>query len=426
MKYAVYTLGCKVNQYETQALETMLRERGFEPAHEGADVIIVNTCAVTAESARKSRQAIRRLQSRHPGALTAVCGCCAQLEPEQMKTLGADIVFGSGEKGKLADAIAAAVPVTEVDDPFLRRIFEPLPSGALSGRTRAMMKIQDGCDNFCTYCVIPYTRGRVRSLPLADCAAEAERLAGEGFREIVVTGIEIASYGKDLPGKPSLADAIETIAAAAPDVRLHLGSLEPTAVTDAFCRRLAALGDLCAHFHLSLQSGCDSTLARMHRKYNTADFLAVCERLRRYFPGCSLTADLICGFPGETESDFDASLAFLEKCSFFSVHAFPYSVRPGTPAADMPGQLTREEKQRRVRRAGAVIARLRQAYLESCVGKTLPVLFESTQEGHSSNYCPVRIGQKAVRGTVRPVHILAVEGEGLLGEIPLQSPGVMI
>lgn len=417
MKYAVYTLGCKVNQYETQALETMLRERGFEPVESGADVVIVNTCAVTAESGRKSRQAIRRLQSRNPGALTVVCGCYSQLEPERTAALGAEIVFGSGDKHALADAIERALPAVMVDDPFQRRAFEPLPAGAVSGRTRAMLKIQDGCDNFCSYCVIPYTRGRVRSLPLEECTAQAVRLAGEGFAEIVVTGIEIASYGKDLPGRPTLADAVEAIAHGAARARIHLGSLEPTAVTEEFCARLAALGNLCPHFHLSLQSGCDDTLRRMNRKYDTAGFLQVCRRLRSAFPGCALTADLICGFPGESEADFAQTLAFLEQCGFFHVHAFPYSARPGTKAAQMPGQLTREEKEARVRRAGEVIGRLRQAYLKSCVGRTLPVLFENDREGHADNYCPVRIGGQAVRGAVENVRILGADGEVLLGDL---------
>ena len=417
MTYSVYTLGCKVNQYETQALEAMLHERGFSPAQENADVVIVNTCAVTAESGRKSRQAIRRLQGKNPGALTVVCGCFSQLEPEQMKELGADIVFGSGDKHKLVDAITAAMPAVEVDDPFRRRYFEPLPAGAMAGRTRAMVKIQDGCDNFCTYCVIPYTRGRVRSLPLVDCAEAAAQLAADGFGEIVVTGIEIASYGKDLTGKPGLTEAVEAIAKAAPGVRIHLGSLEPTVVTEDFCKRLAALGNVCPHFHLSLQSGCDDTLARMKRKYDTAQFLAVCNRLREYFPGCSLTADLICGFPGETEEHFAQTLAFLEQCGFFYVHAFPYSIRPGTKAADMPNQLDRAEKEARVRQAGEVIARLQRAYLDGCVGKTLPVLFETEHEGHADNYCRVRVHTPAARGSVRDVKITGVEEDVLLGEL---------
>ena len=416
MKYAVYTLGCKVNQYETQAIETMLQERGFEPAEENADVLLVNTCAVTAESGRKSRQAIRRLMSRHPGALTAVCGCFSQLEPEAVKELGVDIVFGSGEKEKLVEAIVSALPMVAVDDPFRRRYFEELPAGAVSGRTRAMLKIQDGCDNFCTYCVIPYTRGRVRSLPLEACIRQSAGLAGEGFREIVVTGIEIASYGKDLPDKPGLIDAVEAIANAASGVRIHLGSLEPTIVTEEFCRRLADLDNVCPHFHLSLQSGCDNTLRRMHRKYDTAAFAACCELLRGSFPGCSLTADLICGFPGETDADFSETLAFLEKCAFMYVHAFPYSVRPGTKAADMPDQLSKAEKEERVRMAGDIIRRIQKDYLRSCVGKTLSVLFEKPHEGHADNYCLVSTASAHPRGSVQNVQIIGIEGERLLAE----------
>ena len=418
MKYATCTLGCKVNQYETQALESLLRARGFEPAAEGerADVILVNTCAVTAESGRKSRQAIRRMQGQHPGALTAVCGCFSQLEPEEVSMLGADIVFGSGEKEKLADAIAAAVPSVEVDDPFRRRFFEPLSAGAVSGRTRAMMKIQDGCDNFCSYCVIPYTRGRVRSLPLPLCSQQAAELDAQGFAEIVVTGIEIASYGKDLPEKPGLTDAVETIANAAPNARVRLGSLEPTIVTEDFCRRLAALGGVCPHFHLSLQSGCDDTLRRMRRKYDTARFRQNAELLRTYFPDCALTADLICGFPGETEEDFARTLAFLEEIGFLFVHAFPYSRRPGTRADEMPDQLTRAEKEERVRRANAVIRRMQGDYLASQVGKSLPVLFESAREGHSGNYCLVRTETEHPRGTVQNIQIIRADGETLWGK----------
>lgn len=416
MKYAVYTLGCKVNQYETQAVEAMLRERGFEPTDEDADVILVNTCAVTAESGRKSRQAIRRLMAKHPGALTAVCGCFSQLEPEAIKELGADIVFGSGEKEKLVNAIIQALPATEVDDPFRRRYFEELPSGAVSGRTRAMLKIQDGCDNFCSYCVIPYTRGRVRSLPLDACARQAAALKDEGFLEIVVTGIEIASYGKDLPGKPDLTDAVEAIAKAAPGVRIHLGSLEPTVVTECFCEKLAALGNVCPHFHLSLQSGCDKTLRDMRRKYGTDRFTACCDALRRHFPGCSLTADLICGFPGETEEDFQETLSFLQKTGFFFVHAFPYSERPGTKAAEMPGRVPKAVREARVRRAGEVIRRMQGEYLASCVGKTLPVLFERSGKGHADNYCVVETGKVYPRNSVQNIQIIGVNGDTLLGE----------
>ena len=395
MRYIINTLGCKVNQYETQAMETLLRERGHEPAGEGesAELVIVNSCAVTAESGRKSRQALRRLMEHYPGAASAVCGCWAQVEPDAAEALGADVVWG--------------------------RIIEDLPAGAFSGHARAYLKLEDGCQNFCTYCIIPYARGRVRSLPPERAAQEAAELAAKGYRELVLTGIEIASYGEDLPGGPGLADAVEAIAAAAPQLRLRLGSLEPTVVTEDFCRRLAATGRVCAHFHLSLQSGCDATLARMRRKYDTAEFFAVTERLRRYFPGCGLTADLITGFPGETEADHEAALAFIEKCAFSAMHVFPYSRRPGTPADKMPGQLTAAVKSRRAAEAHALAERMRGEYLASCVGKTLEVLFETEENGlstgHASNYAEVSAPGTGLRGLVKNVQITGVSGQMLVG-----------
>ena len=415
MKYAVYTLGCKVNQFETQAVERALREAGWTPVKEKAEVIIINTCAVTAESGRKSRQAIRRLQSRNPMAFTAVCGCYSQLEPEAVRELGVDILFGTGDKKAFIQALLTLEKSELIDDPFRRRVLEPLASGAYTGRTRAMVKIQDGCDNFCSYCVIPYTRGRVRSLPVADCAEQARSLAAEGFGEIVVTGIEIASYGKDLPGKPTLAEAVCAMQAAAPDSRLHLGSLEPTVVTEEFCRRLSAQSRLCRHFHLALQSGCDATLKRMNRKYDTALFLSVCDRLRKYFPGCSLTADVIFGFPGETEADFQATLQFMERAGLSYVHCFPYSVRPGTGAAAMEAQLSTAEKERRVAEAERLVDALQQSYLASCRGQIYPVLFENAYAGHADNYCMVEVTEPQPRGVVKNVKITDVKDKSLFG-----------
>ncbi len=413
--YVITTLGCKVNQYETQAIESMLAEHGFEPTDENADVVIVNTCAVTAESGRKSRQAIRHLMQKNPGALVAVSGCYSQIEPENVKDLGADIIFGSADRTAFVQAIIDRLPQEHIDDPFKRLTIEPLHAGAVAGRTRAMMKIQDGCDNFCTYCIIPYSRGRVRSLPIEEAVKQAKELQEQDFAEIVLTGIEIASYGKDLPGKPTLADVTEAIAKAVPNVRIHFGSIEPTVITEAFCQKLSALGNVCRHFHLSLQSGCDDTLKRMHRKYDTARFFEACQLLRMYFPHCSLTADLIAGFPGESESDFSETLAFVEKCGFSYVHCFPYSVRPGTKAADMEGQLSHALKDERVRRAMELVGRLQTAYLESCVGSTLSVLFETANEGHADNYCLVCVQEPQTRGSVNPVRIVGVEGDKLLG-----------
>lgn len=427
MYYIITALGCKVNQYEAQAVETMLRERGFTPAEAGgeADLIVVNTCAVTAEGGRKSRQTIRKLREEHPGALVAVCGCWTQLSPEDAAAIGADVVHGSGSKQAFVDDILKAMetraPVTCVDNPFRRMEFEPLPAGAVYGRTRAMLKIQDGCNNFCTYCVIPYTRGRIRSLPLEEMTRQAAALDAEGYRELVLTGIEIASYGRDLPGGPTLADAVTTIVKAAPHARIRLGSLEPTVITDDFCRTIAAAGRVCGHFHLSLQSGCDRTLARMNRKYDTQQFYACTERLRRYFPGCALTADLITGFPGETDADQAATLDFIRKCGFAAIHVFPYSRRPGTKADEMPQQLSHAVKSARAHEAQQVANQMKREYLSEQIGATLSVLFETERGGawigHSGNYCLVSAVGENLHGVVRNVEITDVSGEMLVGNL---------
>ena len=426
MKYIISTLGCKVNQFETQAMETRLQEHGHTPCAPGeiADAVIVNTCAVTAESGRKSRQLIRRLREENPGAVVAVCGCYSQLSPEEAEKLGAGVIFGAADRMDFVAAVEKAVAegqgTRSVDEPFRRRVLEKLPAGAMDGRTRAMLKIQDGCVNFCTYCIIPYTRGRLRSLPLADAAAETARIREEGYRELVLTGIEVASYGVDLPGHPGLADCIEAVASEAGDMRIRLGSLEPTVITEDFCRRLAATGKLCRHFHLSLQSGCDRTLKAMNRKYDTAFFLERCRLLRQYFPGCALTCDLITGFPGETDEDQAQTLAFIEKCAFSDMHIFPYSRRPGTPADAMPDQCTHALKAKRAREAQAVAERLHRAYLEDSVGQTLPVLFETTEEGslgHSDTYVLVKVPAEGLQGQLLDVEITGTEGERLVGTI---------
>ena len=426
MKYAITTLGCKVNQFETQAIETMLQQRGHIPTDAGdADAVIVNTCAVTAESGRKSRQAVRRMLAENPGAVAAVCGCFSQIEPDEAQALGAAVVFGSGDRMQFAAAVEKAVAerqsIRNIDDPFKRTVMEFLPAGALEGRTRAYMKIEDGCDNFCTYCVIPYARGRVRSMPVADAAKEAARLQAEGFREIIVTGIEISSYGKDLRGGSGLADVLCAVAAAAPETRVRIGSIEPTVITEEFCRKLAEAGNICRHFHLSLQSGCDKTLADMHRKYDTARFYRSAELLRTAFPGCALTADLITGFPGETEADFAATKEFIQKVGFAAMHVFPYSVRPGTKAAALPGQLTHAVKDARAREAQKIAAEMQWDYLDAQVGKVLPVLFETEQQdgwhGHSDNYCEVAAVGDALHGIMRNVKITARAGEKLIGNI---------
>lgn len=427
MKYKVTTLGCKVNQVETQAIEEMLRDRGFAPADEGeaADLVIVNTCAVTAESGRKSRQAIRKLMGENPNAVSAVCGCFSQLSPEETAALGCDVVHGSGDKRHFINDLERAVgekqKILWTDKPFERRVMEELHGGAHGGRTRAMLKIQDGCANFCTYCIIPYTRGRIRSLPTERCAVQAAQLSAEGYRELVVTGIEIASYGRDFDDKRTLIDAVEAITAHSGDMRIRLGSLEPTVVTEDFCRRLAATGKVCNHFHLSLQSGCDEILHRMNRKYDTQRFYEACRLLREFFPGCGLTADLIVGFPGESEENHKDTLEFIKRCAFSSMHIFPYSIRPGTRAAEMAGQLPNTEKARRAAQAQQLAESMENDYLNSCVGQTLEVLFETEREGvstgHAANYAQVSVSGGQLRGLVESVKILGISNKMLVGKL---------
>lgn len=433
MQVAIHTLGCKVNQYETAALEGALRERGHAlvPFEGTAGAYIINTCTVTAASDKKSRQAIRQVQKRSPRAVVAVCGCYAQTSPEAMKELGVDLIAGTADRMKFIEDLeriekersAACLPssVVTVDDIMAHRTFEPLTAGGLEGRTRAYLKVEDGCANFCSYCVIPYARGLVRSLPLADAVAQARRLGEEGYREIIFTGIEISSWGSDLKDGSGLIDLIEAVCAAVPRLRVRLGSLEPRTVTENFCRRLAGYENLCPHFHLSMQSGCDSVLKRMNRKYDSERYYKSVKLLREYFPNPGITTDLIVGFPGETEEEFGETLAFVEKCAFSAMHIFPYSRRTGTPAARLPEQILNAVKEDRARRAAAVAAAMERAYLDQWVGKTLSVLFEDEREGvwrgHTPNYLEVRAGGEDLHNQLYPVKIAAAHESFLQGEL---------
>ena len=427
MTFAFYTLGCKANQFDTQAMEQMVMARGHRLAAftEAADIYVINTCSVTGESDRKSRQMVRAARRRAPEAVIGICGCFAQASPEAAADLGADVVFGTRDKEQFLELLEKAAQdrrTTVQVAPYQRGVpFEILPAGGFEGRTRALLKVQDGCDNYCTYCIIPYTRGHVRSLPLSDAAAEAARLRAEGYLEIVLTGIEISSYGVDLPEKPGLASLLEVLSQAAPGVRLHLGSLEPRTVTEEFCQRIAALPDLLPHFHLSLQSGCDATLFRMHRRYDTARFYESTALLRRYFPNAGITADLITGFPGETEEEFAETLAFLRRCAFSAMHVFPYSQRPGTPAASME-QVPRRVREERAHRAAEVAAELRDAFLTAQAGREDNVLFEAgegdMQQGHTTNYLPIQVPHREdLRGIIRRVRITGHAKGQLTGEL---------
>jgi len=427
MRIAIYTLGCKVNQYETQAMEQELTRRGHEivPFDGAADAYIVNTCSVTAVSDKKSRQMIRRCRKLNEHAVVAACGCYVQTHSDEAAGLGLDLIAGTGDRMAFLDLLEQAArekePLTLLDDALRRRAFEVLPAGGMAERTRAMLKVEDGCVNFCTYCIIPYARGPVRSLPKAEVVAQTRRLREEGYRELVITGIEISGWGHDLKNGETLIDLLEAASKAAGDMRLRLGSLEPRTITEDFCRRAARLPNLCPHFHLSMQSGCDGTLRRMNRKYDTARFYESVSLLRQYFDRPAITTDLITGFPGETEEEFAQTLAFIERCGFAAMHIFPYSVRPGTKAAAMPDQCTAAVKEQRAARAAETAERMKQAYLRGCVGQTYPVLFEQEKGGlyvgHAPNYCQVGVRGEDLHNIIHDVRIVEVTEDMLIGEL---------
>ena len=426
MNIAICTLGCKVNQYETQALERELTARGHAlvPFEGPADAYIINTCTVTAVSDKKSRQMIRRARKQSPDAIVAVCGCYPQTHPEDVRQLDVDLIAGTGDRMKFLDLLESAVrerePVVNLDEALRRRAFEVLPAGGLAARTRAMLKVEDGCVNFCSYCIIPYARGPVRSLPLELAIEETRRLREEGYREIVLTGIEISSWGRDLPGKPELIDLIEAVCREAGDMRVRLGSLEPRTITEDFCRRAVALANLCPHFHLSMQSGCDATLKRMNRKYDARRYKESVDLLNGFFGRPAVTTDLIVGFPGETEEEFAATLDFIRACAFAEMHIFPYSIRPGTPAAEME-QIPKAVKEERAARAAAVAEEMHRDYLAACIGQTFDVLFEQPvdglYQGHAPNYMTVAVRGEELHNRTPPVKIVGSKDGILLGEL---------
>ena len=428
MKFAFFTLGCKVNQYETQAMEQLLLGMGHTVCalSEPCDGYIVNTCSVTAVADRKNRTMIRRLRREHPEAILAVCGCYSQHDPQALWELGADLVGGSADREAFICALVAAVQDRQkrqvLDQALKRREFQILPAGGLSERTRAMLKVQDGCCNFCAYCIIPYTRGPVRSAPLELAVSQARELAEKGYREIVITGIEIASWGVDLPGKPRLDTLLTAICAAVPDLRVRLGSLEPRLITEEFCQSLRALPGLCPHFHLSMQSGCDTVLARMKRKYDTARYLESVNLLKKHFPGCAVTTDMIVAFPGETEEEFSESLAFIRSCGFADMHIFPYSRRPGTPADKLPGQHDNATKEARSKAAIAVAGEMKAAFDAAGEGTVQQVLFEEREgcfyTGHAPNYTKVYVKtEEDLHNQILPVRLSTPHKDGLLGEL---------
>ena len=430
MKVKFVTLGCKVNQVESEAMREALLAAGFQEAAGGetADVVVVNSCTVTATSDQKARQALRREKKRNPGAVAVLTGCWPQAFPQEAQEfLEADVVLGTARRGdlvpRLLEYLSTKQRVVDIAPHQKGEKFEKLTISAMHGRTRAFVKIEDGCDRFCSYCIIPYARGRVRSKPLEDIREEAARLGEAGYKEVVLTGINLPAYGKDLGG--DLCDAVEAACAAPGILRVRLGSLEPEQLTPPVIARLAAQEKLCPQFHLSLQSGSDDTLRRMNRHYTTAEYRQIVGDLRKAFPNCAVTTDIMVGFAGETEEEFGESLAFAKEIAFAKVHVFAYSRRPGTRAYDMPGQVPNREKERRSREMIAATLETQRAFFAAQTGRVEEVLFEQERdrnvyEGYTRNYTPVRVASAApLQGQIRQVRLTQALEDFCLGELVL-------
>ena len=428
MKAVFVTLGCKVNQYETQVLEEKFAKAGIALAKEGekADFCIVNSCTVTASGDKKTRQMLRRLKRQYPDAVMVLTGCYPQAFPQEASELEeADIVTGSTNRSGLLDLVQAYLQtpqrMVQIIPHQKGEAFEKMTATHFSERTRAFVKIQDGCDRYCAYCIIPYARGPVRSKPLSDITAELGQLAAQGYQEVVLVGINLPCYGKDLGLR--LIDAVEAACQVEGIRRIRLGSLEPELLTAEDLKRLAAQPKFCPQFHLSLQSGCDRTLKAMNRHYDSAEYRRMVEEIRKAFENPSITTDIMVGFPGETEEDFRQSADFAKEIGLAKAHVFAYSVRPGTRAASMPDQVSQREKEQRSSRLIEVTNATRQAFLQAQVGREEEVLFETTQtpygiEGYTPNYTPVCVeSHEDIRGQIRRVRITAALNDLCLGEL---------
>lgn len=405
-KAALHNLGCKVNSYETEAMKAQLMKGGYRIVDftEPADVYVVNTCSVTNMADKKSRQALHKAKKLNPDSIVVAVGCYAQTAGQELlRDDDVDIILGTDQKGALLERIGefgrTGEKISCVAEPGRGRAYEELEGGTTLERTRAVVKIQDGCDQFCSYCIIPYTRGRCRSRDMGSILKEAGRLADEGYKEIVLTGIHISSYGKE-HGESRLWALLEQLAAVEGIDRIRLGSLEPGIMTEEFVKNLRGLSRLCPHFHLSLQSGCDATLRRMNRRYTAREYLEKCDLLRSYFEHPAITTDIITGFPGETEAEFEQTCRFVEEAEFFKIHVFPYSRRKGTKAAAMDCQVERAIKAERSRRMAAIGGKLYSNFLSWHLGRELEILTERAEVidgqrclvGHTKEYVECACG----------------------------------
>lgn len=430
MKFAFRTLGCKVNQYETEAMEELFLQRGYERAEDpdACDIYIVNTCTVTHLSDAKCRQQINRIKKKNPEAIVAVVGCYAQVDPEAVERMEhVDVILGTKGRAQIVDYIEAIqkertriVDVRNLDE---ERVFDDLEIHTEQDKTRAHVKIQEGCDMFCTYCIIPYARGHIVSRPMESILREVRSLVEHGFKEIVLTGIHVASYGKEKGAQGDLIDVIEAISTISGLSRIRLSSIEPRWVTPEKLGRLRSIDAFCPHFHLSLQSGSDAVLRRMNRKYDRALYEQKVNEIRTFFPDAGLTTDIIVGFPGETEKDFQDTIDFCNTIGFSRIHIFPYSPRVGTPAASYPNPVDAKTKAERKHQLAEHEERLRLAFMQEQVGTTRRVLIEEGNgkeqlEGYTESYARVAVPYDARwMNQVCAVRILGIDGEILRGEV---------
>ena len=429
MKAAFYTLGCKVNQYESQALSELLSKNGYEivESKQDADIYIINSCTVTAAADQKTRQSVRRFKRSHPESIVVLTGCMPQAYPKVADSLPeADIIIGNKDSERLVSMLDSFAKfgkqIVSINEHENGEKFSGQPITCFDERTRAYVKIQDGCNRFCSYCIIPTSRGRVRSKPIEQIKEEIEKIAANGFSEVVLVGINLSSYGQDL--NVSFPQAVKTACAVDGIKRVRLGSIEPDHLTDEVIEELAKLPKLCPQFHLSLQSGCDKTLKAMNRHYTADEYRDICRKLRESFPDCTLTTDVMVGFAGETDEDFSQSLAFVKEIGFEKVHVFPYSVRKGTRAEKFGGQVDKATKEKRCHIMLTETEKIRRAFFASQKGKTVSVLFESTADGglasgHTSNYTPIKVRtEHDLSGRILDVRIIGVcEDDSCLGEL---------
>lgn len=432
-KIAFYTLGCKVNQADTASMENLFLRSGHQlVSFDGeADVYIINTCVVTNTGQRKSRQTIHRAIRKNPNALIVVTGCYPQTAAEEVKAIaGVDMIIGNQDRAQIVQLVEERLAHRQTDTlDAVHKLtastaFEEMAAGDITDKTRAFLKIQEGCNQFCTYCIIPYARGPLRSRSLESIRTETQRLINAGFKEIVLIGIHLGCYGKENPDGPTLYDAVKTVLDVPGVQRLRLGSLESVEVEPRLLTLMQEDARFCRHLHLPLQSGCDKTLQAMHRAYTTAKFKTLLADIKTRVPDIAITTDVIVGFPGETEADFETTCNFAESCGFSKMHIFPFSARKGTPAEKFAGAVTEAVKKERADILGKIDETMHKAFLQAMVGQTAEVLFEQPAgkdyfEGLTGNYQRVFVksGGRNLGGEILPVKITAFDGEKLLGEI---------